>query len=109
MTVTVELAGPEGHTSFFVRLLPTRANWPADLTPDELAALQVHAERLREAAAQGRCVLAGPVLDGSLGVAVWDGMSLDELLAELGQDPMVEKRFFDAVVSAMRLSFERTR
>lgn len=109
MSVTVEVAGPEGHTSFYVRLLPTRADWPHDMTPDEISALQIHADGLREAAARGRCVLAGPVLDGSLGVAVWDGLSLDELLAELDQDPMVVKGFFGAVVSAMRLSYERSR
>ncbi|MFN2539179.1 MAG: hypothetical protein ABR549_13670 [Mycobacteriales bacterium] len=106
--ITVIDPGPPGHATFFVSLLPTRADWPADMTASEQAALSGHAQHLSDNADSGRCVIAGPCLDAQLGIAVWDGLQLDELVAELrANDPMVMSGFFDATVRAMRLSFER--
>ena len=108
MTVTVVDAGPEGHRSFYVALTPTRPDWPAALTPDELAALEGHAAGLADLAARGLCVVAGPCLDAALGVAVFDGWTAEELVRHLSQDdPMVVAGFFDAAVRAMKVSFER--
>ena len=108
MGVTVTHPGPEGHRSFFVALTPTRADWPADLTTAEQAALSAHAESLESLAAQGICVVAGPCLDAGLGVAVFDGWGVEQLVRHLStEDPMVVEGFFDASVRAMRVSFER--
>lgn len=108
MAVTVTHPGPDGHRTFLVQLTPTRPGWPHDLTEAEQAALSVHAGLLEDACARGACVVAGPCLDAQLGVAVWDGLTLAELLAHLeGQDPMLVQGFFDASVRAMRVSFER--
>ncbi|MCU1602912.1 MAG: hypothetical protein JWO22_3621 [Frankiales bacterium] len=108
MGVTVTHPGPEGHLSFFVALTPTRADWPTAMTVDELTALSGHAESLASLAAQGICVVAGPCLDAGLGVGVFDGWPLEQLVRHLGEDdPMVVAGFFDASVRAMKLSFER--
>ena len=108
MGVAVSHPGPEGHRSFFVALTPTRADWPSAMTPQEAEALSGHAESLESLAAQGICVLAGPCLDAGLGVAVFDGWTVDELVRHLSEgDPMVVAGFFDASVRAMKVSFER--
>lgn len=106
--VTVVDPGPEGHTSFFVALTPTREDWPADLTSSEAEALSGHAALLEAYCAKGLCVVAGPCLDAQLGIAVWDGITLEALVQHLeGEDPMVVSGYFDASVRAMRVSFER--
>ena len=108
MAVTVTHAGPEGHRTFLLSLTPTRPDWPQHLTEAEGAALSGHAEGLARLAAEGRCVIAGPTLDAGLGVGVFDGWTVDELVRHLEQDdPMVVAGFFDASVRAMKLSFER--
>ena len=108
MTVTVTHPGPEGHRTFFVSLTPTRPDWPVAMTPEEITALGAHSESLAALAAQGVCVLAGPCLDAGLGVGVFDGWTLEELVQHLSaEDPMVVAGFFDAAVRAMKLSFER--
>ena len=108
MTVTVTHPGPEGHRSFFVALTPTRPDWPQDMTEAEQQALGAHAQSLSDACERGVCVVAGPALDAGLGIAVWDGLTLPELVDHLeGHDEMVRQGFFDASVRAMRVSFER--
>jgi uncharacterized protein YciI len=109
MTVTVSDPGPDGHTSYLVSLTPGRSDWPAGMTADEQAALSSHAAMLEAACADGRCAVAGPCLDAQLGIAVWDGPTLDELLAVVSADAMVVADFFHADVRAMRVSFERSR
>ena len=108
MTVTVSHTGPAGHRTFYVALTPTRPDWPAAMTEDEVNAMSGHATGLERLAAQGICVLAGPCLDAGLGVAVFDGWTLEEVVRHLSEDdPMVVAGFFDASVRAMKLSFER--
>jgi uncharacterized protein YciI len=78
------------------------------MTPAEQAALSKHAAALAANCSSGRCALAGPTLDAGLGVAIWDGISLEELVAHLEtEDEMVRQGFFDASIRAMRVSFER--
>jgi hypothetical protein len=107
MGVTVTDPGPAGHRTFLVTLHPTRANWPAAMTDDEQRALSEHAAGLSALADRGLCALAGPCLDAQLGVAVYDGLTLEQTTAQLAGDAMVTAGYFDAQVRAMRLSFER--
>lgn len=105
--VTVSDPGPAGHTTFFVTFRPTRPGWPEGLTADEQRALGEHADGLAALADAGTCVIAGPCLDGQLGVGVLDGWDADEVRAYLERDAMVVAGCFTADVRAMRLSFER--
>jgi uncharacterized protein YciI len=105
--VTVTDPGPEGHGTFFVGFRPTRPDWPAAMTTDEEQALGEHAQGLSDLADAGTCVLAGPCLDAQLGVAVYDGLTVEDVVAQLEADAMVVAGFFTAEVRAMRLSFER--
>jgi uncharacterized protein YciI len=105
--VTVADHGPEGHRTFYVAFTPTRADWPEAMTADEKRALSEHADGLSRLADEGTCVIAGPTLDAQIGIAVYDGKTVDETLALVEKDPMVVAGYFDATMRAMRLSFER--
>ena len=108
MSVVVRGDAPPGHRTWLVHLRPTRPDWPAARTDAEAAALAEHFAQLERLTAAGECVIAGPRLDGSLGVAVYDGIDLDRMRALLAEDAMVVAGFFTAEVSAMRLSLERS-
>jgi hypothetical protein len=105
--VTVTDPGPDGHRTYLVSLRPGRPDWPQAMTPDEQRALGEHAQGLSDLADAGTCVIAGPCLDAGLGIAVYDGLTVDEAVAQLEGDAMVAAGYFTAEVRAMRLSFER--
>jgi uncharacterized protein YciI len=107
--VTVTDPGPAGHRTFFVTLHPTRPDWPAEMTADEERAVGEHAQALSDLADAGTCVVAGPCLDAQLGIALYDGLTVDEAVAQLETDAMVVAGYFTAEVRAMRLSFERAK
>jgi uncharacterized protein YciI len=107
MGVTVTDPGPTGHRTFFVSFLPTRGDWPHGMSEDETRAISAHADGLSALADAGTCVVAGPCADGRLGVAVYDGVTLEDAVAQIRTDAMVVAGYFDAEVRAMRLSFER--
>ena len=107
MGVTVTDAGPAGHRTFLISFHPTRPDWPRDMTPDEQRAVGEHAQTLSDLAAAGTCVVAGPCLDAQLGVALYDGVTVEEAAAQLETDAMVVAGYFTAELRAMRLSFER--
>lgn len=109
MGVTITDPGPAGHRTFFISFRPTRPDWPAAMTEDEQRAVSGHAQGLSDLADAGTCVLAGPCLDAQLGVAVYDGVTLEEAVPQLEGDAMVVAGYFTAEVRAMRLSFERAR
>src|SRR5689334_20131763 len=57
---------------FFVRLLPKRADFPANISAEEGATMQAHAVFLREQLKLGTLVAAGPVMaaSGTFGMGV---------------------------------------
>ncbi len=107
MTVTGPAEHPPGQQTWLVHLTPTRPGFPAELTGDERRALAAHAEHLAALTDTGECVIAGPRLDGGLGVGVFDGVSAERVELLLREDPMVVAGYFDAQIWPMRLSFER--
>jgi uncharacterized protein YciI len=74
---------------FFVRLIPNRKDFPANLSADEGAAMQRHALFLREQLQAKTLVVAGPVMDpnGVFGLGVFKGESVDAVRALLEKDP----------------------
>jgi uncharacterized protein len=57
---------------FLYRLNPPRATFPADMTPEEGAALESHFRYWRDELARGHALLFGPVADphGAYGIAI---------------------------------------
>lgn len=73
------LAAQSEPTKFFLlRLIPPRPTFPADMRPDEAEAMGAHAIYLRERAAAGTVIAAGPIGDPT---AVW-GLCLVEVAGE---------------------------
>ncbi len=66
---------------FFVRLIPPRPNFPADITAEEAAAMQQHVVYWKALMARGKVLAFGPVMDprGSFGLGL--------LRMEDGEDP----------------------
>jgi uncharacterized protein YciI len=77
------------------------------MTDDEKTALGAHCAALQARTARGQCVVAGPTLDGQIGLLVADGVTLPELQEWLSADAMVAAGYFDAAVRAWKLSLER--
>lgn len=57
---------------FFGKLLPPRATFPADMSPDEARLMKAHAAYWRKLMGQGLVVVFGPVADaqGAYGILV---------------------------------------
>lgn len=74
---------------FFARLHPRRADFPANMTPEEAGVMQRHGAFLGEQLAAGALVVAGPVFDpaGVFGLAVLEADSHEAAQALLAADP----------------------
>lgn len=74
---------------FFARLVPNRPDFPANMTPEEGAAMQGHGAFLGEHLATGTLVVAGPVFDpgGTFGLGIFEANTVDEVRAWLEHDP----------------------
>ncbi len=77
---------------FFFRLVPPRTTFPADMSPAEGKAMGEHAAFLREHAAKGTVVAAGPVGDpkGAFGMGVVEVASEAEVSALTETDPVIQ-------------------
>lgn len=66
------LAGAPAPRHYFVRLLPPRPSFLADMTPEEAAMMKEHGAYWRELLGRGAAVVFGPVLDpeGAWGLGV---------------------------------------
>ncbi|ACA16627.1 YCII-related [Methylobacterium sp. 4-46] len=76
---------------FFCRLIAPRATFPADMTPEEGAAMRAHAAHWRALAEEGRAVAFGPVLDpaGAWGLGLLCVADAQEARAVTEADPVV--------------------
>lgn len=75
----------------FCKLVPPRATFPADMTPEEAKAMGEHADHLRAHAATGALIVAGPVgtRGGAWGLCVLAVDSDDEAAAVTNDDPVI--------------------
>lgn len=77
--------------TFFCRLLPPRASFPADITPEEMLLMQQHAQYWRGWMEHGRVVAFGPVADprGSYGIGILEVEDDAELQRFVANDPVI--------------------
>ena len=76
----------------FCKLLPPRATFPGDMTPEEGALMQQHAIYWQGVAARGAAVVVGPVFDpaGAWGMAVVDVADATAAAALTADDPIAK-------------------
>ena len=78
-------------TNYFFKLIPPRATFPGDITPEESALMDEHAEYLRKEFEAGRALIYGPVFrpDGAFGMTVREVADEAEARAFAEKDPSV--------------------
>lgn len=74
---------------FMVKLLGTRPNWPADMTPEEEAVMEEHYTYLVNLMNQGKMLLAGPVMNPVFGLVVLEVADEAEAKAIMDKEPSV--------------------
>ena len=74
------------------KLLPPRATFPGDMTPEEGALMQQHAAYWQGVAARGTAIVVGPVFDpaGAWGMAVVDTPDAEAAAALTAADPIAK-------------------
>lgn len=91
---------------YFYALRPVRPGFhPASMTPEEAEGMRAHAAYLRSMMEARKLLLAGPLLDGSLGVAILEAASDAEARALADADPAATRGIGTITVSPMRLGF----
>ena len=94
------------HFAYLLR--PTRPGFsPATLTAEEATKVGEHFEHLKAILDRGKLVLAGPCLDGSLGIGIFEAASEEEARRFMETDPAVVAGVFTAEVRPMRISLWR--
>ena len=76
-------------TQFFVKLIPPRATFGQDITPEEAAIMGDHSVYWAEMMKQGRVRAYGPVLDpdGFYGMGIAEAENADEVREWMSHDP----------------------
>ena len=94
---------------FFMRLNPPRPDFATTMTPEEKDMMGQHSAFLRELLAQGKLILAGPVLDpqGAFGLGVVEVESHEEALQIAATDPSVKSGMNRYDVIPMRVGMLR--
>jgi uncharacterized protein len=88
---------------FFVRLIPPRATFAADMTAAERAHMGEHVAYFGDLFAKGKVLIYGPVMDpeAGFGMAVLEAESAEEVRAVMEGDPTVRSGMNTFTVAAM--------
>jgi len=94
---------------FYMRLLPPRTTFPADITPEEMALMQQHATYFLKAFDEGRVLLYGPVMGhgGAFGMGVLEVESEAEAREFAENDPSVRGGLNRFELAPMRVAAAR--
>ena len=88
---------------FFVRLIPPRTTFAADMTAAERAHMGEHVAYFGDLFARGNVLIYGPVMDpeAGFGMAVLEAESAEEVRAVMEGDPTVRSGMNTFTVAAM--------
>jgi uncharacterized protein YciI len=88
---------------FYVRLIPPRPTFAADMTAAERAHMGEHVAYFGDLFARGKVLIYGPVLDseGGFGMAVVEAESVEEARALMDGDPTVGSKMNKYTVAPM--------
>jgi uncharacterized protein YciI len=76
---------------YFYKLIPPRATFPADITPEEMALMQKHSVYWKEQIEAGNAIVVGPVADpkGAFGVGILRANEQAVAEALAASDPVI--------------------
>lgn len=95
-------------SAFIYFLRPSREGLAEAPTPEEEARLEEHFRYLRSQLEQGRLVLAGPCLDGTIGVVIFRAETEEATRQFMEGDPAVSHGLMSAELHRFRVSLLRT-
>lgn len=91
-----------GH--YVVMLHPPRPDFIENMTPDEDEIINQHFQYLKKLLDEGKLMLAGPLLDGALGLTIYNSGDEFEVKRWANEDPAVQKGVFTLEMHPLRLS-----
>jgi uncharacterized protein YciI len=93
--------------TWFLRLVPPRTTFPADMTPAEEKLMDEHFLYWKDLFQKGVCIFGGPVFDpkGAFGVVVVRAATMEEARALADGDPTVKAGMNKMEVAPMIVSF----
>jgi uncharacterized protein YciI len=91
--------------TFFVRLIPPRASFTDDITPDEVALMQAHFAYTQQHFEAGTVLVFGPVFadGGTFGMAVLNVDDIADVHTFMADDPSVVAGLNTYEIAPMRL------
>ncbi|MFQ5979587.1 MAG: YciI family protein [Candidatus Heimdallarchaeota archaeon] len=91
-------------SEFLFLLKPPRKTFMENASQEEERIMQEHFEYLKELQETGKLILAGPCLDGVLGIVIFRANSLEEAAQIMNHDPSVEATLMRAELHPFRVS-----
>lgn len=93
--------------TYFVRIIPPRPSFAANMTPEESRLMKAHYAYWSAEFARGVCLFGGPVLDpkGAYGVLVVRAAMQDEATAIAAADPSVKSGLNRIEVAEIQVAF----
>jgi uncharacterized protein YciI len=88
-------------------LQPVRSTSPGDATPEELAIVGEHWERLQRLFADGTMIHVGRCEDGAFGLTIFNAPSDDAARAIMESDPVIVKGIMTATLHPYRVLLHR--
>ena len=89
---------------YFVKLIGTRQGWPDNMTSDEERIMTEHYEYLKNLTAQGKVLMAGPVLNDVFGLIVLEVNSKEEANSILEIEPSIVQGIHTYEIAPMKAS-----
>ncbi|MGA2098280.1 MAG: YciI family protein [Candidatus Acidiferrum sp.] len=76
---------------YFMKLIPPRATFPGDITPEERELMREHGQYAKDLFNDGKILVYGPVLAaaGAFGIGVFEADDEGEVRQLMEQDPSV--------------------
>jgi uncharacterized protein len=96
---------PGMSETFFLKLIPPRPTFAADMTADERALMQQHVAYMGKHFEAGKVLIFGPVMAaaGGFGMGVLDVTDEDEAHSIMKDDPSVKAKLNTYEISPMRV------
>ena len=97
----------ENRSTFICLFRPARPGFIEEALPEEEAAMQAHAARLRQLLSEKTLFLAGPCLDKVFGCLIFEAESLEAAHQIMSHDPAVKQGVMIPEVHPFSIAFLR--
>ena len=92
---------------YLIMYRPPREGFAENVTPEETAIIERHAEYLQKIEGEGKLILAGRIEDARFGIAVIEADNENEARRIMENDPAVKESVFSGELLPFRLALMR--